>query len=195
MTRDSDVRPGAHRSGPPARRRFDRRAFLLFVPNGYEIYARRADADIAVALRSIIVVITLGFGAFGAALAAVVQSTHAAVAPWFALLGVLTVSNYVMSRFITTRPLDCTSDTNLAAGYVSAVCLRITFAASLGLFAYSFAVIAGQVWIYVVGGTISVFWLWLDVAPTQRAIARDQRRISTQGCARSLVVALRVESP
>jgi hypothetical protein len=36
--------------------------------------------------------------------------------------------------------------------------------------------------------------MWLRIAPTGRSIARDQRRISGQGCERSLVTALRVKS-
>jgi hypothetical protein len=111
------------------------------------------------------------------------------------LLAAFATSSYGTCHFATTRPLDCSSDEALAAGYAASVCLRITFATSLALFAYTFAVISGTVWIYATGAALSLLWLWSQIAPTNRMIAGDQRRISGQGCGRSLVEALRVKSP
>jgi hypothetical protein len=159
------------------------------------MYTRRPDADIARAWRSIVFVITLVLGSIGSALAALsfVPSGHTAL--WLLLLAAFTASSYATCRFATTRPLDCSSDGALAAGYATSICLRITFATSLALFAYTFAVISGTVWIYTIGAAVSLLWMWSLIAPTGRMIAGDQRRISAQGCGRSLVEALPVKSP
>jgi hypothetical protein len=183
-----DVRRGEPRAARAEnRRRIDLRGFLLFLPNGYESYARRNDPNLVIALRSVVVVITPLIGAIGSAIAAVLEPAHGPVAPWLALLSLFAISNYATCRLITTRPLDCASDASLAAGYISSVCLRITFATSLALFAYTFAIIAERAWLYAVGAVSSLLWLWSEIAPTGRTIARDQRRISSQGCDRSLV--------
>jgi|tagenome__1003787_1003787.scaffolds.fasta_scaffold20973363_4 hypothetical protein len=182
------------RAGTARRRLIDVRGFMLFLPNGYESYARRDDTDVVIALRSVIVMITLVLGSFGSTLATVMAASNGAVLPWIGLIAALAIASFASCTFITTRPLDCTSDASLAAGYVSSVCLQITFATSLALFSFTFAFIGNAAWIYGAGAAIALLWLWSRIAPTGRTIARDQRRTSGQGCPRSLVTALRVKS-
>src|SRR4051812_40945336 len=98
------------RAGTARRRLIDVRGFMLFLPNGYESYARRDDTDVVIALRSVIVMITLVLGSFGSTLATVMAASNGAVLPWIGLIAALAIASFASCTFITTRPLDCTSD-------------------------------------------------------------------------------------
>jgi hypothetical protein len=170
--------------------RVDWRAFTLFLPNGAESYVRRADADLRIALRSIVVVLSGVVLFLASFLATFPDLPNGAVMPWLALLAVIAAAGLNTARLLTHQPLDCSSDDALAAAYIPMVCIRLALAESIALFALTFTFLGGPAWTYYVGAACSLVWLWVGVAPTRSTLARDQRRIAKQGCDRSLVDAL-----
>jgi hypothetical protein len=174
----------------PSRWRVDMRGFMLFLPNGYESYRRRADADVLVALRSIIVMFSIVLFVFAMTLATFPDLPNGAVVPWVPLLAALAASSLNAARLVTTQPLDCSSDDALATAYIPVVCLRLALAGSIALFGLTFTLLGGPAWTYYPAALCSLIWLWTGVAPTRRTLARDQRRMSGQGCDRSLTGAL-----
>ena len=170
--------------------RVDWRAFRLFLPNGYELYTRRADADLRIALRSIVVVFSGVLLFLASFLATFPNLPNGAVMPWLALLAVIAAAALNTARLLTHQPLDCSSDDALAAAYVPMVCIRLALSESIALFALTFTFLGGPAWTYYVGAACSLIWLWVGVAPTRSTLARDQRHLGQQGCERSLVDAL-----
>jgi len=174
----------------PSRWRVDMPGFLLFLPNGYESYTRRENANMLVALRSIIVMFSIVLFVFASTLATFPDLPNGAVVPWVPLLAVLVASSLNASRLVTNQPLDCSSDDALAAGYIPVVCLRLALAGSIALFGLTFTLLGGPAWTYYPAAACSLIWLWTGVAPTRSTLARDQRRMAGQGCDRSLTDAL-----
>jgi hypothetical protein len=168
----------------------DLRSFRLLLPNGYESYTRRDDADGMIALRSIVVVMTGVVLFFASIIATFPGLPNGAVMPWLALLAVIAAAALNTARLLTHQPLDCSSEDALAGAYITMVCLRLVLSESVALFALTFTLLGGPAWTYYVGAACSLVWLWVGVAPTRSTLARDQRRIAEQGCDRSLVDAL-----
>jgi hypothetical protein len=170
--------------------RVDWRSFTLFLPNGTESYMRRNDADLRIALRSIVVVFSGALLFLASFLATFPDLPNGAVMPWLALLAVIAAASLNTARLLTHQPLDCSSDDALAAAYMPMMCIRLALAESIALFALTFTFLGGPAWTYYVGAACSLIWLWAGVAPTRSTLARDQRHLAEQGCERSLAAAL-----
>lgn len=173
----------------------DWRSFTLFLPNGCESYMRRDDADLRLALRSIVVVFSGALLFLASFLATFPDLPNGAVMPWLALLAVIAAAALNTARLLTHQPLDCSSDDALAAAYIPMVCIRLALSESIALFALTFTFLGGPAWTFYVGAACSLVWLWVGVAPTPSTLARDQRRLGEQGCDRSLATALGPRPP
>ena len=186
----------ANISNTRAQGRVDLGAFRLFVPNGYESYLRRrAGADLQVALRSIVLVLSIAFVFFGLILATMGGLPNGAVMPWLGILTVLAASTFTTDHLLSSQPVDCSSDDALAASYVSFVCTRLALVSGVALMGFTFAVVGGPVWIYFAGAAFAVVRMWTGIAPSRRTLTRDQQRIAEDGCERSLADALRRTPP
>lgn len=88
------------------------------------------------------------------------------------------------------RPLDCSGDGALAGSYRSEFFLRVAAAEVPALAGFVAVMVVGPAWLYFLGAPFSLAGFAL-AAPSARNLARAQDRLRLQGCARSLVAALR----
>jgi F0F1-type ATP synthase membrane subunit c/vacuolar-type H+-ATPase subunit K len=113
------------------------------------------------------------------------------VMPWLPiLLGVAAIAIAIPTAI--TQPLDCVSDTKLAGSYRTRFFLRTAFGESVALLAFVFTFIGAPRWTYDVGAVVTLAYWWMQVAPTQQSLLRDQDALQAQGCDRSLVRVLRL---
>jgi hypothetical protein len=163
---------------------------IAMVPGGLQYYVRRAgSSDGLVLLRTLTLTFSGSFVLFGVVLAFIAPKTGD-VMPWLALLVGLAVVSVVMIR-VTERPLDCASGTSLAGSYRTRYFLRMAFTEVVALVAFVSAFIGAPNWMYYLGGGFALYRVWTFIAPTRGALAREQERLSENGCGLSLVRALR----
>jgi len=117
-------------------------------------------------------------------------SVHAAkdVAAWAAAVVAVGIVGLVTPRLVQ-RPLDGTSDANLAGTYRTRFFLRIAFGNVAALVAFVASFAAGEYLLYLLGCAFSVV-AFVDAAPSKKNIAADQRDLVRGGCNRSLLGAL-----
>jgi hypothetical protein len=154
----------------------------------------RGEADLLVMLRSLFVAFCLGLVLIGVAVMVLglsgVSSTSALPAGvTAAVVGAWGAATWVCPRLIE-RPLLCASDDVLAGSYRTRFFLRLAFADSAALVAFVGFVLTGQPWMYLIGLLFAAIG-FARLAPTARRLAEDQEHLSTAGCGRSLVAALR----
>lgn len=113
------------------------------------------------------------------------RTLEAVVFAGLVLLGVAGVSTV---RFFRAT-LECSSDGALASSYRTRLFLRIAFAESIALVGFV-VTFQGVVWAYYLAAAFSVVGFWI-LAPTARNLARDQDRLTSSGCTRDLVRAIR----
>jgi hypothetical protein len=85
------------------------------------------------------------------------------------------------------RSLDCS---DLAGSYRQRFFLRLAMAEASALVAFVLVFQAGTIWVYVVGAAFTYAGFAL-LAPTKEHLLREQRRLVSAGCRRSLIAALR----
>jgi hypothetical protein len=110
------------------------------------------------------------------------------VAPWAAVVVVVGIVSLVSPRLIR-RPLECSSDANLASTYRTRFFLRIAFGNVPALVAFVASVATGEYLIYLLGCAFAVVGFMYN-APTKKHLAADQRALGSAGCDRSLLAAL-----
>jgi hypothetical protein len=110
-----------------------------------------------------------------------------AAATLAAIFGVVCLAS---SRRFVNRPLDCASGQSLSSSYRERFFLRLAFGEAPALVGFVLVFLARTRWPYVIGASFTAIgFAW--AAPTKRHLAQDQRRLSSSGCARDLVAALR----
>ena len=88
------------------------------------------------------------------------------------------------------RPLDGSSEAALASSYRTRFFLRLAFSESVALVGFVLSILSGSALPYLIGmlGTLAGF---ARLAPTAAHLEVDQQVLTGQGCALSLVAALR----
>ena len=104
-------------------------------------------------------------------------------------LVVIGLASAATAEWLSRRPLDCSDDERLAAGYRTLFFLRLAFAQSIALFGFVLAMMVGAWWLYWVGAAVAAIG-FARLAPTSRNLERLQWRLTNDGCGRSLVGAL-----
>ena len=118
------------------------------------------------------------------------QFPNGPVVPWIPVLAGVAALSILGARLAPAKRLDCSSNAKLAVTYRTRFMLRVAFAMSIALYAFTFTFIGGPVWTYYPAAAVTLAVLWSTVAPTQAALGRDQRRLQVAGCELSLVAAL-----
>jgi F0F1-type ATP synthase membrane subunit c/vacuolar-type H+-ATPase subunit K len=163
-------------------------ALLLLVP----VLGQRGAAsepDGLLATRTVFLSFSVALVLFGVVLA-FLDTPNGPVVPWLPLLIGIAIVSTVAERF-AERPLDPSSDAALAESYRTRFFIRIAFAEAVALFGFVFQFTGGPRWIYYPAGAFALLVFWTRAAPTRRALARDQARLTEEHAARSLVAALR----
>ena len=87
------------------------------------------------------------------------------------------------------KPLDCSDDARLAAGYRSRFFLRIAFSESVALLGFVAVIVVGRWWLYWVGAAFTLVG-FARLAPTAANLTADEWLLRQRGCTRSLVEVL-----
>ena len=96
----------------------------------------------------------------------------------------------VLIRLYGDRPLDCTNGPSLASSYRTRFFLRLAFAEGAAMLGFVLSFIAATPWPYLAALPFTAIgFAW--AAPTRGRLAHDQQRLSSAGCTRDLVAALR----
>ena len=111
--------------------------------------------------------------------------------PWVPIVVVLAVPNLFVDRLRSFADLDCSTPTKVASAYRAQFMLRIAFATTIALIAFTIAFVGGPAWIYYPAAAVALVRIWTGVAPTAAVLARDQRRLRSSGVEVPLVAALR----
>jgi hypothetical protein len=88
------------------------------------------------------------------------------------------------------RPLDCASEQSLAESYRVRFFLRLAFAESIALFGFVATFMTGATWLYFFALVFTAVG-FAQLAPTRANLRRLQEELTSAGCHRSLVAALR----
>jgi hypothetical protein len=167
----------------------------MFLPGAAARRPERLGPDPLSALRALFVSFCSALVLFGVVLVVldgstgvgggdgVATSTASAVV---AALGVVVVA----AAELIPRPLDCADEESLAASYRTRFFLRLALSESAALTGFVASFLAGSVVPYLVGLAVAGVG-FARLAPTQAHLEADQERLNTQGCARSLLAALR----
>jgi F0F1-type ATP synthase membrane subunit c/vacuolar-type H+-ATPase subunit K len=168
--------------------------FLVMVPGLAQRQMRRGRSEHGLLmLRQAFVAFSTQIVLFGVVMLAV-PTKGDAVVPWLPILVGLMIVSFGAGR-IAEKPLDCDTDATLASSYRSRFFVRIALAEGIALFAFVASFQGAPMWIYYVGGAVTLVRLWTHAAPTRAALARDQQALNAAGCPRSLVAALRGSGP
>jgi hypothetical protein len=111
------------------------------------------------------------------------------VLPWVPLLVLLAAPNVIVDRVLSFKNLDCTSSESVATAYRSLFMLRVAFAMSIALYGFALS-FTGPAWIYYPALAVALVRMATGVAPTRSLLARDQLRMHSKGCDRSLIDSL-----
>ena len=112
----------------------------------------------------------------------------AAAAPTGVVVVVLGLVSLVTTPMVE-RPLDCATDATLLASYRTRFFLRIAMSEAVGLLGFVGFLLSGRWWLYALGAAFTAVG-FARLAPTRANLARDQERLRTSGCLRSLVPVL-----
>jgi F0F1-type ATP synthase membrane subunit c/vacuolar-type H+-ATPase subunit K len=170
---------------------------LMLVPGGARFYLRSRQGTAVDGLRSLRAIF-LGFAGslviYGVVLVIIGGGRATGNArPWAVGLAAYGVLDLALVRAVE-RPLDCASDAALAQTYRTRFFMRVAFAQSVALFGFVAVFVVGPVWLYLLGAAFTAVG-YARLAPTRANLGADQRRLAEQGCARSLVTALRTQRP
>jgi hypothetical protein len=170
---------------------------LMLVPGGARYYLRSRKGAAGDGLRSLRAIF-LGFAGslviYGVVLVIIGGGQAAGNAgPWAVALGAYGIVSLALTRAFE-RPLDCASEAALAQTYRTRFFMRVAFAQSAALFGFVAVFVVGPVWLYLLGAAFTAVG-YARVAPTRANLAADQQRLAEQGCAGSLVAALRTQRP
>jgi F0F1-type ATP synthase membrane subunit c/vacuolar-type H+-ATPase subunit K len=112
---------------------------------------------------------------------------------WAAAVVVVGLGSMVLAR-VLSRPLDPSSDADLASSYRTRMLLRIAFAETPALLGFVVTFIEpGSLWVYGLGCLFSAAG-FVYAAPTRRQLEQEQEQLTDAGSPRSLVFALRSTS-
>lgn len=116
--------------------------------------------------------------------------------PDAAAIGVIVLFGVVclVAPPLVERPLDCTDDRSLVAGYTTRFFLRLAFGETPALVAFVVFVLTGRAWLYLVGLPFTAIG-FLRAAPSGRNLDRDEEALVAAGCGRSLRAALGTVPP
>lgn len=109
----------------------------------------------------------------------------------------LVVTNGLLDLLVVhfwRRPLDCADDARLAASYRTRFFLRLAFAESAALVGFVAFLLTGNGLMYPLGLAFSLA-ACPSFLPTAGRLEREQEELTDNGCARSLVAALRSSGP
>jgi F0F1-type ATP synthase membrane subunit c/vacuolar-type H+-ATPase subunit K len=166
----------------------------VLVPGALQWYLRRSRGrDGLITLRQVFLSFSMALVLFGVVIA-FLDLKGGSVMPWLLILVAIAFVSLGASR-VVEKPLDCSSDEQLAGTYRTRFFLRIAFGESVALFAFVAVFTGAPVWMYYAGAAVSLIWFWTRAAPTRTALARDQESLNASGCSRSLVAALRTVPP
>jgi len=161
------------------------RVTLPFVPDRSDEPARNG----LTVLRSVFLAFTGALVLIANLVATSTALPNGPVVPWIPILIAFAALTLVGAR-ATDRPLPCTSAQALAAAYRARFFLRVAFAESVALMAFTITFAGGPVWTYYVGLAFTFVRFATNVAPTRAAVARDQADLEARGCNLSLIAAL-----
>jgi F0F1-type ATP synthase membrane subunit c/vacuolar-type H+-ATPase subunit K len=167
----------------------DWRVLIAVLPGGQQLLVRRSSGDNLALLRNLFVSFVSSIVLFGVVIAFIPISQHGPAGPWVGATLAVAVISLIGTR-TANRPLDCSSNRSIAAGYRTQFFLRVAFAESIALFAFCFTFTNGPKWLYYFGGALTLFRM-ASFAPTPGALTRMQDDLAARGCSRSLVAALR----
>lgn len=106
-----------------------------------------------------------------------------------ATIVVVVGASTIVAGALVKRQLDCSSDAALASSYRTRFFLRLAVAEWAALVALVSGLVLGPWWIYFVGAAFTALE-FARLAPTQAHLEADQRRLTGEGCHRSLVAVL-----
>lgn len=113
---------------------------------------------------------------------------------WAAVVVVVGFVSLLLARLLS-RPLDPSSDAALASSFRTRMFLRIAFAETPALLGFVVTFIEpGALWVYGLGCLFSAAG-FVYAAPTRRQLEQEQERLTDAGSPRSLVYALRSQTP
>ena len=147
----------------------------------------REAGDGLVALRRVTISFTNALVLFGVVLTFAAPGGGAAM-PWVVVPVAVALVGAVIRRQVE-RPLDCSSETALAASYRTRYFVRLAFADAVALSGFVAAFAGGPRWVYYAAGAFTLYRIWAHVAPTRSALEREQAEL--RRCRYSLVAALR----
>jgi len=177
------------------------RKFLwLLIPTvGLRRQLKRAgtgEVDGVLMLRQVFVSFCLSIALFGVVLAVLYPSSKPPADPPIAVaIGLLVLGGVSFAAGQRAeRPLNCESDVKLAGSYRTRFFLRMAFSQAAALFGFVGFFLTFAWWTYPIGATITAIG-YRRAAPTAWRLASDQQELSSRGCARSLIRALRQPYP
>lgn len=166
-------------------------SILKFLIPGYlKMAARRSPQDGLAMLRD---VWTAFFGAvvmFGVVLLFIPQVPTGTAAAPTVILAVLALALLAGASVVGRRPLECATPEALANSYRTRFFLRTALSEMIALAAFAAAFVAGRNWLYYVFAPLTLAG-FLANAPTGSHLAAEQEALQWNGCAHSLVAALR----
>jgi len=153
----------------------------------------RGEGDSLVLLRQVFLAFCLELAAFGIMLALLYPtSAPPSDRPTLLIIGLLavTIPGIVWStRF--SPPLKCADEAALATSYGARFFMRMAFSDSAALFGFVGFFLTYDWWPYPAGVAIAAAG-FSRTAPTRANLRRDQERLATEACFRSLTSALRM---
>ena len=163
---------------------------VAVIPTPFALRAPRPGQDGLLLLRSTLIAFAVLLIAIGLTLAATPNLPNGPVWPWLPFLCVVLVMTYVGPR-AADRPLTGDTPTQIATMYRARFFLRLAFAASPPLIAFSATWISAPAWSYYPFAVVALLQLAIAIAPTRASLARDQAKLDAAGVHMSLVDALR----
>lgn len=168
----------------------------LFIP-GLGIHRQRQranddDVDGLLMLRQLFLSFCLAIVAFGIVLAVLYPGSTTPNDPPTAVAVALLVAGALstVAGQKLERPLSCEDDAKLAESYRKRFFLRLAFSEVPALLGFVAFFLTYAWWPYPIGAAITAMG-FRRAAPTSTRLARDQEELTSQGCQRSLIAALR----
>jgi hypothetical protein len=169
---------------------------VKLLPRGFApLGARRSGGDLLLGLRAVTVAFSAALVLIAGVLARLSGTPNGLpngpVWPWVPIVVVLAMPNLFVERMYAARRLDASTPSKLAAAYRAQFMLRLAYATTIALFAFTITFVGGPAWIYYPAVAVALVRIWTGVAPTAAVLARDQRRLQAKGIDMPLVGALR----
>lgn len=181
-------------SADPGWRPAFRGSWRFFLPWLLPLTARKAGNDPLVMLRSLF----LSFSATLVLIGVVVvvldngapeDAGGMPTAVGAAMVCLVGVAGWLGVRLVE-RPLDCSGDVALHRSYRTRFFFRLALAESAALTGFVAFFVTGDLAMYPLGLAFTAVG-FVGLAPTAGNLGRDQQDLTTAGCARSLIAALR----